>query len=827
MVAQALTSRTPAPLSVGQFRKIAERGFGDGRNSYAYCYAWFHDHLYIGTNRDLLVLLKKRFRFEVPLATWPVPVPDQIDPRNLCAEIWRYAPASGEWKRVFKSGLVTGLENRTVPLAAGFRNMAVFQGRSDPAPAIYTIPSCGSSGQGVVLMRCLDGETFEVVSEPGMGLGNDNITSFRGVIAFKGRLFATPSGSRGANPNVSHHAAILCSDDPLRGGWEVANPLSFGDPTNLSIHDMAVRGDYLYAGTMNVAEGFQLWKTDAEGDPPFRWTRVLDRGADRGPFNQVVVSMCEFRGDLYVGSGIQNGGHDRIHNVGPAAGEVVRVRPDDSWELCVGDARWTRHGLRVPASGMGPGWDNPFAGYIWRMVEHDGCLYVGTFDSSSFLPFAQIDPHAAQLLDPGTIQRFMQVRGGAELWRTSDGVRWTAVTRNGFGNHFNYGIRALVSSPYGLFVGTANPFGPQVAVRYPGGFRYEDNPRGGIEVWHGATRRPDIGDAAPLSSDLARQRIRIAALAHTGTSAPSRAMRNGQVGRDGAASPASLARPVLDAPLVFDHAAGAGADDDLWDPLLRLALSKELSDGGASVEHECGEYFGGPLQNAGLWLNATDTPASAGAALVYEVLAMLPEAPATGAAKLMIAGRGLAGLVPLVRRARPTERLTALALEPLSREAAAQVGQHAEIRRAKPTRFTLPKARFDAIVWVEGPAAADRAATLRRLARGLRPGGHLVAAELLVESIDIGGGRRGALGADPLRAYGGDVESAGFEIVRLLDVTGDGWMRMFRHSRLYFALRLLMHQIDHELHDAALAALPGGREAVAAHVLVCARKKGN
>ncbi|MEP0847771.1 MAG: hypothetical protein HRF50_13250 [Phycisphaerae bacterium] len=826
MVASALTCRPPAPLSVGQFRRIAERGFGDGRNSYAYCYAWFRDHLYIGTNRDLLVLLKQRFRFEVPLAIWPVPVPEKIDPQDLCAEIWRYAPASGEWERVFKSGLVTGRENRTVPLAAGFRNMAVFQGRSDPAPAIYTIPSCGSNGQGVVLMRCADGETFEVVSEPGMGLGNDNITSFRGVIAFKGRLFATPSGSRGANPNVSHHAAILCSDDPASGRWEVANPLSFGDPTNLSIHDMAVCGGWLYAGTMNVAEGFQVWKTDAEGDPPFHWTRVLDHGAERGPFNQVVVSMCEFRGDLYVGSGIQNGGHDRIHNVGPAAGEVIRVRPDDSWELCVGDARWTRHGLRAPASGMGPGWDNPFAGYIWRMVEHDGCLYVGTFDSSTFLPFAQIDPHAAQLLDPATIQRFMQVRGGAELWRTSDGVRWTAVTRNGFGNHFNYGIRALVSSPYGLFVGTANPFGPQVAVRYPGGFRYEDNPRGGIEVWHGAPRDGVVGDAAPLSIDLTRQRIRMAGLTHAESRGAVRRIPGCAPGRVGAASPASRPRPVLDAPLVFDHATGAGADDYLWDPLLRLALSKELSDGGASVEQELAEYFGGPLRNAGLWLNSTDTPASASAALVTEVVALLSESPAPGAAALLIAGRGLAGLVPLVRRARPADRLTALALDALSREDAAHVAEHAEIRRGKPSRFTLPKARYDAIVWIEGPAVGDRRETLRRLACGLRPGGVLAAAELLVEAIEVVGGRTGAPGGDPIGAFRSDLESAGFEIGRVLDVTSDGWLRMFRHSRLYFALRLLMHQIDHELHDAALAALPGGREAVAAHVLVCARKKG-
>ena len=45
---------------------------------------------------------------------------------------------------------------------------------------------------------------------------------------------------------------------------------------------------------------------------------------------------------------------------------------------------------------------------------------------------------------------------------------WTTVyevsERNGFGNKFNWGIRTLASTPQGLMVGTANPFGPRVAV---------------------------------------------------------------------------------------------------------------------------------------------------------------------------------------------------------------------------------------------------------------------------------------------------------------------------------------------------------------------------
>ena len=50
---------------------------------------------------------------------------------------------------------------------------------------------------------------------------------------------------------------------------------------------------------------------------------------------------------LYFGTGIQYGGHDRNNNVGPEAGEVVRVYPDDSWDLVMGRPRKTSAGIRV------------------------------------------------------------------------------------------------------------------------------------------------------------------------------------------------------------------------------------------------------------------------------------------------------------------------------------------------------------------------------------------------------------------------------------------------------------------------------------------------
>ena len=53
--------------------------------------------------------------------------------------------------------------------------------------------------------------------------------------------------------------------------------------------------------------------------------------------------------------------------------------------------------------------------------------------------------------------------GGADLWKTKDGINWEPVTLSGFKNPLNYGIRRTVTfvdnrGKEHLFIGTANPF---------------------------------------------------------------------------------------------------------------------------------------------------------------------------------------------------------------------------------------------------------------------------------------------------------------------------------------------------------------------------------
>jgi nucleoside-diphosphate-sugar epimerase len=476
-----------------------------------------------------MALLKLFPPLEAPvMEPWPVQVPGSVQELDMRGQIWCWKPTSTQWENVYTSPMIMGRNDQEVPRDLGYRGMTVFQGRSDPEPALYV--SCMSTvlrGTAARILRSVDGERFSPVSEP--GLGNPNISTFRSLIAFDNHLFVPPTGE-GITFNTNKASVILRSDDPVEGQWELACDPGFGDPTNNGIFELEVFNDHLYAGTFNPFQGYQIWKTPMTGAAPCCWTKVMERGAYRGRLNEIAMSMCPFNGVLYVGSAIQNGGYDRNNMVGPASGEIIRIYPDDSWELVVGSPRRTPAGMKYPLSGMGPGFDNIFAGYIWRMAVHEGWLYASTFDWSVFLPYARRPSQpAARMMRRLGVDHLVRVGGGFELWRTRDGIHWIPVTQNGLGNPYNYGARNLVSTPYGLFLGTANPFAPEVAARLATEWVYIPNPHGGAEVW--------LGQASPQREDCDPEDV-AAGRELTET----RAHRNSQATEGASPAPLSLSR---------------------------------------------------------------------------------------------------------------------------------------------------------------------------------------------------------------------------------------------------------------------------------------------
>ncbi|HEY9878334.1 MAG TPA: hypothetical protein V6D29_07750 [Leptolyngbyaceae cyanobacterium] len=480
----------PPGLRQTHFHQVGPNGLGDGHNAYAYSSVWYKDHLYVGTGRANLCLLKFAMPF-VKIDTWPVECLHQNYTPEFeltCArgEIWRYSPQLNQWDRLYQAPLVE--EEIIFSRHLGYRAMAVFQGESDSEPAIYAASWSRSRSSGPDILRCIDGKHFEITPKPRFQSQDEEIpiTAIRVLVPFKGRLYTAPTGSAKGNVNISWTSLIYESRDPASGEWYSVNDPGFESPPEVAtVYDMAAFGDYLYVGTGGM-NGFQVWRTKAEGDPPYTWEKVLSHGAGRGALNQGTVSMMAFKDALYIGTGIQNGGYDHRFNVGPAAAEVIRLRHDGTWDIVVGNARDGKE----PISGLSAGFNNYFCGYIWRMGIHQDWLYVGTMDWSVILRYTNLEKKPlkiSQLLAKTGVEAFLECYGGCELWRTYDGENWLPVTKTGFDNPYNYGIRNIISSPYGLFVETANPFGPKVAVRTgkDWDWTYQDNPRGGLEVWQG------------------------------------------------------------------------------------------------------------------------------------------------------------------------------------------------------------------------------------------------------------------------------------------------------------------------------------------------------
>ncbi len=490
---QLIRSAAGPALGRDKFRKVSENGFGDGFNSYAHSMAYFRGQVFAGTSRATMALLgggDKGGMADVSLNIWPVEMDHRVftpefENHAARAEIWRMDPPAGKWQRVYQAPMVIGRDGTRMSRDLGYRAMVVYQGDSDDEPALYVTTWSRSRGYGFQFMRSTDGITFEDVGPP--GLDGLDATSTRSLVVFKGKLFTSPTGATAGRQNASGVASVYVGTDPASGRWTQANTRGFGDTNNLGVFEMIATDQYLYAGTANIAKGYQLWRTEAEGKPPYRWEKVLSDGAGRGRLSQGVVSMAAMPdGTVFVGSGIQKGGIDKENRIGPAGPELIRLNPDGSNDIVMGDRRRDTD----PLSGMMAGWNNIFAGSIWKMNMHDGWLYAGTQDWLMFLlyrNFHKLDSPAANILKNMDVDAFVENFGGYDLWRTKDGENWVPVTRCGFENPYNHGVRNILSTPHGVYIGSSNQFGPRSAFRISRDeWEYRDNPRGGTEIWLGS-----------------------------------------------------------------------------------------------------------------------------------------------------------------------------------------------------------------------------------------------------------------------------------------------------------------------------------------------------
>jgi SAM-dependent methyltransferase len=482
------------------YRLASRNGFGDGWNAYPHSMAWFNGELFVGVTRANLCMIKMHKAHT--LNPWPIKCPKDVwEIKDRQVEVWALNPEKGEWRKAFRSPLVLGREGNMVTRDIGYRAMSVFEKNGEKTLCIATWAPKKAKDPGILMTR--DGREFSFAPI----MENGKVNTFRSLEAFKGKLYIAPTGRFSdfgwdGKPCISDFPVVMETDDPASGKWTEVSEYGFGDPENLSIYELGVFNGHLYAGTFNPTTGCQIWKSDCEGSPPYKWKKVVTHGAYRGNLNEMAMTMCAHKDALYVGTGIQNGGFDYDHIIGPAAAEILRIHPDDSWEVVVGEQRQTPEGFKLPVSGYEAGFNRIYNGYIWEMESYNGWIYAGTLNWCSMLPFLDLQklPYAKKMnLRRIGIDSMMENFAGCHLWRSRDGSSWEPVTQHGFGNPYNQGIRSLTASPHGLFIGVSNPFGPEIATRNLDGWDYVPNPLGGLEIWQGYVRENERRKAASTS----------------------------------------------------------------------------------------------------------------------------------------------------------------------------------------------------------------------------------------------------------------------------------------------------------------------------------------
>lgn len=475
----------PPPPALGQdnFELMAEQGFGDRHNSAAWSMAWFNGKLYVGTMRAYRCVQHAIQNAYIPIIPYPPTdpevecTPDPVD-LPLRAEIWEWDPATNDWTRVYRQPENYRIPDepiKFIPSNIGFRGMEVFT-EPDGTEALYAV---AYSFRDILpempypqILRSTNGSDWTAVPQtPGTFLGDldnrvdirgqDRIQGFRSTESFAGKFFVVAGGGYG-------DGALIESSNPALGD----NSFRQSTPSNVAVYDIAGYNGHLYIGTgwnplpPDPSEpGFTVYKADVSGSPPYNLQPII---TDGGCLTQskTVVHMVEYLGSLYIGTNQ------------PA--ELLRINPDDSWDLIVGRPRTCTDGRVLnPLSGFDEGFDWDQNIHMHRMTVHDGNFYVGTND------------HSTSNRHIGPIDDIAHDQYGFDLYVTGDGLSYTPLTLTGFklehpesDGMFSESARNFASSEYGLFMGTQNSYH-------------------GLEMWH-ASDSEDMqpGAAGPLATEV-------------------------------------------------------------------------------------------------------------------------------------------------------------------------------------------------------------------------------------------------------------------------------------------------------------------------------------
>ncbi len=441
---------------------LAQWGFGQPRNEYAWGMAWFQGKLYVGTGPYEICVEKVTDDFYYPFAHSYVrhPEPGVTCPKNpydmnLRAEIWQYTPQTRKWVMVYEAP--NDIPNPRAPGKfispdIAYRGMAVV---TDPQGRQVLFVSGVSADEYIPelaiphpprLLRSYDGVHFQnIVGSSFIEHRTGQFTDvrpmgFRGLVQLKGQLYVVASTS------LTGAGEVFRIDNPW-GGYAHFTQVS---PPSTQVFEIAAFAGHLYMGTGSSTTGYAVLRL-LQTHRPYRVQQVVRNGAGRGKYMTSVVAMQVYRNWLYVSAA---GWYCLSCNALPAA-ELIRVAPNGDWQVVAGNPRFIplQSETKYPISGLDDGFDNIFNAHFWRMAVIGNALYVGTNDWSYLL---QKDTSFLGGF-PGLLVDLLSGEMGFDIWGTCDGVNFFPVTRNAFGvDYEDFGVRTMVGEDGNAFVGSAD-----------------------------------------------------------------------------------------------------------------------------------------------------------------------------------------------------------------------------------------------------------------------------------------------------------------------------------------------------------------------------------
>jgi hypothetical protein len=348
-------------------------------------------------------------------------VADRLPPLTDVARVQGIAARGGA---VFVAALTTsGKRARLLRAEAGGWRTLIDRALGGPGFGPFALGQAGdpvlaTTLDGQVLVSA-DGEAFVTLDPP---------LPFTAVGLSGGRIFGGASTTPGPAVYVS---------GPVGGAWVPASAEGPSADGLRTVTALAPLDDSLHVCLADPEAGFEVWRAEAQGGPPYAWVRVIERGAYRYTLSRAVSALARFQGRLVLGSSVVT--PPSVEQL-VGAPELIQLDARGDWEILVGAPRFSPAGLKVPVSAQPAGF--------------------GVRCHAAF---------AALAADTGTLWAALQPIGvdSPSLWATTDGIAWSQVSApevEGLAE-----VTALAATGESLLVGGVNRQHAGVLVRVEAG----------------------------------------------------------------------------------------------------------------------------------------------------------------------------------------------------------------------------------------------------------------------------------------------------------------------------------------------------------------------